>query len=49
MKKMMVKYPLIPAWKDIVFIGVMQTLALVPGVSRSGITITAGLLIGLYS
>jgi undecaprenyl-diphosphatase len=35
------------AWKDIVFIGVMQTLALVPGVSRSGITITAGLLIGL--
>jgi undecaprenyl-diphosphatase len=35
------------AWKDIVFIGVMQTLALVPGVSRSGVTITAGLLIGL--
>jgi undecaprenyl pyrophosphate phosphatase UppP len=67
MKKMMVKYALIPettkpttnlvfgvllgiavlldtrrphareilAWKDIVFIGVMQTLALVPGVSRS--------------
>jgi undecaprenyl-diphosphatase len=34
-------------WKDVVFIGVMQTLALVPGVSRSGITITAGLLIGL--
>ncbi|CAC9495116.1 Undecaprenyl-diphosphatase (EC 3.6.1.27) [uncultured Gammaproteobacteria bacterium] len=35
------------AWRDVVFIGVMQTLALVPGVSRSGITITAGLLIGL--
>ena len=32
---------------DIIFIGSMQALALIPGVSRSGITITAGLLIGL--
>lgn len=34
-------------WLDVSFIGMMQTLALIPGVSRSGITITAGLLIGL--
>ncbi|SMN13351.1 Undecaprenyl-diphosphatase [Bathymodiolus heckerae thiotrophic gill symbiont] len=34
-------------WTDVIVIGVMQALALVPGVSRSGITITAGLLIGL--
>lgn len=34
-------------WLDISFIGAMQVLALVPGVSRSGVTITAGLLIGL--
>lgn len=34
-------------WLDISFIGAMQILALVPGVSRSGVTITAGLLIGL--
>lgn len=33
--------------KDAVFIGVMQALALVPGVSRSGITMTAGLMSGL--
>jgi undecaprenyl-diphosphatase len=35
------------SWQDIGFIGIMQALALVPGTSRSGITITAGLLIGL--
>ncbi len=34
-------------WKDIVFIGCSQVLALIPGASRSGITITAGLLLGL--
>jgi undecaprenyl-diphosphatase len=28
--------------KDVLFIGLMQTLALIPGVSRSGSTITAG-------
>jgi undecaprenyl-diphosphatase len=34
-------------WLDVTFVGFMQAIALVPGVSRSGITITAGLLIGL--
>ena len=34
-------------WLDVGFIGMMQVFALVPGVSRSGVTITAGLLIGL--
>lgn len=34
-------------WTDVGFIGLMQALALIPGTSRSGITITAGLLIGL--
>jgi len=33
--------------KDILIIGFMQALALIPGTSRSGITITAGLLLGL--
>ncbi|WP_196139519.1 undecaprenyl-diphosphate phosphatase [Aliikangiella sp. G2MR2-5] len=33
--------------KDIIFIGCAQALALVPGTSRSGITMTAGLLMGL--
>jgi len=32
---------------DILFIGVAQALALVPGTSRSGITMTAGLMLGL--
>ncbi|MEM7196257.1 MAG: undecaprenyl-diphosphate phosphatase [Pseudomonadota bacterium] len=34
-------------WKDALIIGVAQVLALFPGTSRSGITITAGLLLGL--
>lgn len=34
-------------WSDVLFIGCAQALALVPGTSRSGITITAGLLVGL--
>jgi len=33
-------------WRDALWIGVAQALALFPGVSRSGITITAGLLRG---
>ncbi|MDX1442805.1 MAG: undecaprenyl-diphosphate phosphatase, partial [Gammaproteobacteria bacterium] len=34
-------------WIDILVIGVAQALALIPGTSRSGITMTAGLLMGL--
>jgi undecaprenyl-diphosphatase len=34
-------------WMDVVVIGCAQALALIPGTSRSGITITAGLLMGL--
>ncbi len=34
-------------WKDILLIGCAQALALIPGTSRSGITMTAGLLLGL--
>ncbi len=33
--------------KDIVVVGIAQAIALIPGTSRSGITITAGLLMGL--
>lgn len=35
------------AWTDIAVIGFAQVLALVPGTSRSGITMTAGLALGL--
>ena len=35
------------AWKDVLIIGCFQALALIPGTSRSGITMTAGLLLGL--
>jgi undecaprenyl-diphosphatase len=34
-------------WKAVVIISVCQVLALIPGTSRSGITITAGLMLGL--
>ncbi|MFT5484923.1 MAG: undecaprenyl-diphosphatase [Halieaceae bacterium] len=34
-------------WKDAVLVGVAQALALVPGTSRSGVTITAGLFLGM--
>ncbi|MWJ28120.1 undecaprenyl-diphosphate phosphatase [Halomonas sp. ZH2S] len=34
-------------WKDAVWIGGAQVLALIPGTSRSGITITAALLLGM--
>lgn len=33
--------------KDVLFIGCAQLLALIPGTSRSGITLTAGLILGL--
>ena len=36
-------------WKDVLVIGIFQVLALIPGTSRSGITVTAGLLMGLSS
>lgn len=35
------------SWRDILIIGVFQAIALIPGTSRSGITMTAGLLLGL--
>ena len=35
------------SWKAILFIGVAQVFALVPGTSRSGVTMTAGLMMGL--
>jgi undecaprenyl-diphosphatase len=34
-------------WRDAILVGVAQTLALVPGVSRSGATISAGLFLGI--
>jgi undecaprenyl-diphosphatase len=33
-------------WKDIIYIGLAQAIALIPGTSRSGITLTAGLCCG---
>lgn len=37
----------LPAWRTSMLIGLAQCLALVPGVSRSGITMTAGRTLGL--
>lgn len=34
-------------WKDVLIIGVAQAISLIPGTSRSGITITAALMLGL--
>ncbi|MBK1726786.1 undecaprenyl-diphosphate phosphatase [Halorhodospira neutriphila] len=34
-------------WRDVAVIGLAQAIALIPGTSRSGITMTAGLLVGL--
>lgn len=34
-------------WKDVLIIGVAQAIALIPGTSRSGITIAAAMLLGL--
>lgn len=35
------------SWSDVLVIGLIQALALIPGTSRSGVTMTAGLLLGL--
>ena len=35
------------SWREGLFIGLMQVLAIIPGTSRSGITMTAGLMLGL--
>ncbi|MGD2118823.1 MAG: undecaprenyl-diphosphate phosphatase [Chromatiales bacterium] len=34
-------------WRDVLIIGLFQAMAIVPGTSRSGITMTAGLMLGL--
>ncbi len=34
-------------WRDALLVGIAQTLAFIPGVSRSGVTVSAALLLGL--
>ena len=34
-------------WRAAIFVGLMQAISLIPGTSRSGITITGGLFMGL--
>lgn len=34
-------------WRDVALIGIAQAVALIPGTSRAGITLTAGLMLGL--
>lgn len=34
-------------WQDVLIVGIAQAVALIPGTSRSGITMTAGLILGL--
>jgi undecaprenyl-diphosphatase len=34
-------------WKDALFVGLLQAIAIIPGTSRSGITMTGGLFLGL--
>lgn len=34
-------------WQDVLIVGIAQAVALIPGSSRSGITMTAGLILGL--
>jgi undecaprenyl-diphosphatase len=38
---------IVPGWGSVLLIGAAQAVALVPGTSRSGITMAAGLLVGL--
>jgi undecaprenyl-diphosphatase len=35
------------SWKDAIVVGLAQAVALIPGASRSGVTITAGLFLGM--
>lgn len=35
------------SWRDAAFVGIAQAIALIPGTSRAGITMTAGLMLGL--
>ncbi len=35
------------SWKEAILIGMAQSLALIPGISRSGVTMVAGLVVGL--